>query len=211
MNAKTFLEQFLRLIFFPLEKNNFSEAGIAKTLTPLLKKHLAHGAKIKMVGSAGDNLFNGTQDPSYPKAWQDPLRSLFWGKADDIYYLLVGPDDQAWKALEAIATEVNQREGRECFHIARITNADEVKDEKLRGYAKDARTGHFLLAENPKLLWLEGHHPPGSTTAYDCKFVPPTDAAQDPRHKNLSVIFDKMFNAAEKTHAANEPVEYQPA
>ena len=57
---------------------------------------------------------------------------------------------------------------------------------------------HFVLANNPRMMWIEGYHPAHSLRAADCEFCPPWITKTDPRYDTLMKNFEEAWESSRR-------------
>lgn len=166
------------LLKYRRQETVFPEAYISKTLCPLIDHHI-HGKTVLRI--------TGHDGYSIPKENYDWLTYMeIWLKRGcHISYLLFDPSDDAVSKLKELACSHSKQ--LTIYHVPAEKKAANAKEQQL---LEDLRTFHFLLAENPRFIWLERYHPSNSTTAYDCELVHPGPAEVDPRFASLLSKWD---------------------
>lgn len=66
----------------------------------------------------------------------------------------------------------------------------------FNGSVQTMKTFHFVVAENPDMLWVERSHLPNSFEAEDCEWLPPELAMKDDRPQKLMAHFEKAWACA---------------
>ena len=161
----------LKVQYFPFGK-------VATDLMPLLKHHRTDETKFFVIGLDGYSV--GLDDTTYP--WQKCVQDMANG-AKEWTYFLQEPTPQASEALKRVMD----------LYPSKIKVL--VLDSNITPTPADAetiqlmRTNHFLVSESPKMVWIEENHPPKSTDAYNCAFLPPMVAEHDDRHARLLNTF----------------------
>jgi hypothetical protein len=169
-----------------LSHGKFSHATIAVDLVPKLKQLLTGKATFYIVGGDGYPL---TKRMYYPW-WRGFLR---WAlrKNCTINYILtnVSPADEVALLKVKKKLELNT-EGKLNFCFLR----KDLVDDSDREVVRKLHTFHPLIVEEKgkRIMWLEGYHPPASTVAYGCEFVPPAVAESDRRFNDYKSILGAL-------------------
>lgn len=157
-------------------------AAIASDLSPLVRDHLTEQSTVRIVGYDGFSLTK--QD--YP--WREEL-AKWLRKGADIRYLLQEPLPETTQAVEDVRRMAGSS-GR-----IEVRDADEDGPSDLIGHWS---TFHFVIVENPDLLWVEECHPHHDTVAQRCHFFDATQANQIPAYPMLREQFDSIFQSESK-------------
>lgn len=173
-----------RILYFP-------QAHMAQDLGPLMNSCVIDGCTILIPGGDPKELFR-RRIPFIRYPWKRYLIKWLNENNAKITYFLVEPSESAIKELEKLHT---QWKG---FTLCLVRTLDEIEDEDDRKLLESMRTFHTVLLKNEagdhRMMWIEGCHPPGSKVAYDCEFVPPPIAKNDPRFD----IYWKTLKRVEK-------------
>lgn len=155
----------------------FATANIASDLSPLVRDKLTPQSVVRVVGFDGFSLTK----KDYP--WREEL-AKWLGKGASVRYLLQEPLPET----PAAVSEVRQMAGG----AGRLEIRDAFEDGPS-GLVHHWSTFHFVIVENPDLLWVEGCHPRGATQATDCRFFDEKLAPAIPAYPMLRAQFDRVF------------------
>lgn len=140
----------------------------------------------------GGKCANIDSHPEYP--WVTHLED--WLKAGaSIKYLLIDSTPQSKMHLTTLSEKYPK------LSVYLMDNIEKISDNSIRHLAEEARTTHFVLFNHPKLMWLEGNHPAGSQTAFNCEFVNERRAKRDTRYDSLNRLFNDFCKQAESSFA----------
>lgn len=180
--APILLACFIR---FGADKHLCARATISDTLHDLMKRvTLSDDTTISIVGGRCANI----DDDKYP--WMKRLRAWLSSGAT-IRYLLIEPTQASKAKLELLRSDFPDK-----FTPFYIDDVAAIEDNEIRRLMEESRTTHFTLFNNPKLIWLEGNHPNGSKTAFNCEFVDEKRAERDRRYDGLAQLFSRFCEEA---------------
>ena len=146
------------------------EARIATDLAPLAENHLGEGTHFYVVGYDCPNLTR----PEYER-WEEFLIKACKQHASFTYYLGKS-SPKAIERFKDIATQGHAKPGQIQIYI-RNRKGSPLSE----AYANQWKTFHFAIFDGKeKQLWLELNHPEGDTTAYNCFYLPPEIAKDEP-------------------------------
>lgn len=166
----------------------WSSAGASTELVPTLEKILENRFSLYIVGYGGQYLAKRTEYRQALQLWLDQFDCK-------IHYIVISPDENYLK----IYRELESRGSKGRFFSYPI-NADDISNEQLRKQVRaletfhpillaqlkaDAHTGAPSSEEEPRAMWLEGHHPRDSLTAYDIDFIDFKKIRSEPRTKQF--------------------------
>jgi hypothetical protein len=159
-----YLDAFRWLPVEPIER-----ARIASDLGPRALEHLRNNSNLFVVGYDCPNL----TDPSYTE-WEEFLAAACARGCGLTYYF--GKKNKALiDRFRKIAETVKARPGQ-----IQIYMRDHKGQKFSETYAEQWKTFHFAVFENPKQLWIETNHPEGSTVAFNCYYLAPREASNEP-------------------------------
>ena len=165
--------------FDGLGGRHLAVARIATDLSELLKGKVRADTRIRIVGFDGFSLC--VRD--YP--WRRSLAEWLTTGAT-IRYLLQQPLAETASAVEDIRAQVSPQSP------GTLTLRKAAPDAPS-GFADQWRTFHFVILENPSILWIETRHPHGQTEALDCYFFDEDLAPDVPGGRALAAQFDRVF------------------
>lgn len=119
-----------------------------------------------------------------------------------IHYVLTDPHPGDEQKLAQTKRDLEQNTSGTIEFCFITTRQAKGKDDKK--LVKSFATFHPVLVENgnQRMMWIEGYHPPlNETLVYAWEFVPPADAAKDPRwdeYKDAIVGLIKKYGAGQK-------------
>jgi hypothetical protein len=154
---------------------HLDKAFIATDLGPRAKRHLKKGSHFCVVGYDCPNLIK----KDYLK-WEEFLASSCKKGSSFTYFL--GKRDFSKKEIELLVQRFQEIAEQSQAHRGQIR----VFVRSRRGgplaesYANQWKRFHFAIFENPRQLWIETNHPEGETRAYDCYYLPPKIAKDEP-------------------------------
>ena len=181
---------------------HFETATIANNLIPYLERFMAVGRapeRCTLVITGND--CHPVTKANHP--WREFLHAtLKEGHCRVIQYISEGKHD-----AESIL-EVLQREFPNHFEYRCLANPAVVHDPADRELIETLRTFHPTLAwrgdggeNDDKLMWIENHHPPGSTEAYGCDYYN-SDALRE-RHEEFDFYREKLEHAWAVSRSSN--------
>jgi hypothetical protein len=152
-------------------------ANIASDLSPQVKPHLRPDSVVRVVGYDGFSLTK----PDY--IWREELSQ--WLKCGaSVRYLLQRPLEETPAAV---------REVRSLAGASGSLAVRQMEEDGPSGLASQWSTFHFVIVENPNLLWVEECHPHHDTVAQRCYFFDDTRTASVPAYSVLQAQFDRVF------------------
>jgi hypothetical protein len=166
----------------PQRRRYFQRATIAYDAGPLIDERMVRGSQLWITGA--DGLPIHKQD----YVWHGYL-DKWLAKGVHISYVLVCPSQAALNRL----MELKTKHGSDRLNIYCL-NPDRMEDGPDRETVKKMETFHFLLGDQPKLMWLERRHIPGTVIAEDCEFLKPELAAVDQRYNELKKVYDHIVS-----------------
>jgi len=146
-------------------------ATIANTLYEHIKDEIQDTTSIQITGCDGPNI----TEPDYP--WKDYMEDWL-NSGVHIDYLLTEPSDEAIRLLKEIHGNTKDAHGKLQLWIATETHEttsskshSSTEEQKVnQAWLKRIKRTHFVIFQNPAMLWLENDHPKGTTTADGCVF-----------------------------------------
>ena len=149
-------------------KRFYPEAGIASVMIPLVSAHRTKDSTVYIVGSDGEYACGNPQWPNGLESWL--------AEGNRVSYLLIDPTEAAIKIFRRIQDQYPDH-----FRFT-AANSSSVRDKpRVSELIHKYETFHFALFDNPPQMWIEGSHPRKSPVAYNCEYLPPKEAATDPR------------------------------
>jgi hypothetical protein len=181
-----------------VQHHKLAEATIARDLVPKLNKLVTEPFTFFITGGDGYSL---TMRKPYP--WRRFLKRALWNGSTIHYILTKVSNGDRHKFLKVKAELEEGAKGKINFYIAPSDQPSDPDSELIESF----QTFHpAVLAESPnrRLMWIEDYHPPHSTVAYSCEFVPPADAATDQRYDlyktQLVHLIERPDTALSYTH-----------
>jgi len=170
-----------------LSAKHFEEAQISSRLVPLIKEDWKKSApegrrELIVIGCDGEYLHKG--DP----LWREFLAEAKTDFDASITYVLLCGSNDAKKALLSLKSTT----GGENLKVL-VPNSDDRIPEHVRSVFERAETHHFVVGRGTKLLWVEGRHEKGATTAENCTYYGPELCEDIPEWKIYSRLYaEKM-------------------
>jgi hypothetical protein len=152
-----------------LDVERLKRARIASNLAPRARRHLGEKTRCYVVGYDCPNLTKR----GYTE-WEKFLVAACQAGCKISYYL-GKTSEPAMQRFHRIATESQARRGQIKVYVR-----DREGSRIAESYANQWKTFHFVIFENPRQLWIETNHPQGKTEAYNCYYLPPAKAKNEP-------------------------------
>lgn len=168
--------------FFSRKKSFHSMAMVAHTMPRLAKPNLTKDSSVSIVGTDVPGLFNRW----YP--WKKILER--WSHFDKIpvRYLLIKPNA---RTIEKMMELLNKNGAN--FSVRTIPSNYTTEDDDLKSLIDESEEHHFAIFQNPKQLWIEGSHKRNDIYAFNCEFVSPSKAKDDPRGRLYERAFEILW------------------
>ena len=160
-----------------LQGLHLPKAAIASDLSPLVRDQLTEQSVVRIVGYDGFSLTK--QD--YP--WRAEL-AKWLSQGAEVRYLLQEPLPETSHALQDVRRMAGSKGQIE------VRDADENGES---GIISHWNTFHFVIVENPNMLWVEECHPHHDTTALRCHFFDATQTPHIPAYPMLREQFDRVY------------------
>ena len=143
-------------------------AFIATDLGPRAGDHMTKKSHFYVTGYDCPNLHKDYQ------AWEDFLVKVCKRGCSFTYFL--GKENETTIARFKHIAEASKAKPGQIQIFVRNHEGSPLAES----YADQWKTFHFAIFEDPRQLWIETNHPEGQTEAYDCYYLPPKIAKEEP-------------------------------